>query len=210
MARVGLEDTQEQAAEHRSGGHFDEATFASLWRSRRILVLGSSGAGKTHLSRNLSGILGLEAIHLDDHFWQPDGQPCGDREWRAIVTQLAMREAWIMDGTYERSLELRMPRAEAIILLECPSELCLERVVRREQKIPRPLGQHRSGGSAHQLDRNHVQYVSQYSWVTRPIVLDHIERYGRGKTVTVVQAPEDVDSFLVGLASRPSARWKRL
>jgi len=210
MTRTGPREKREPAAELRPGDPFDEATLASLWRSRRILVLGSSGAGKSHLTRDLSRILGIEAIHLDDHFWQPNGQPRGEREWRETVKELAARESWIMDGTYERSLDLRMPRADAIILLECASELCLERVLQREGWITRPLGKNRSGGSSRQIDRNHVQYVTQYAWVTRPIVLEHVERYGRDKTVVVVQAPEAVDSFLVGVASRPPAHWKRL
>ena len=114
-----------------------------------------------------------------------------------------------MDGTYERSLDLRMPRADAIILLECASELCLERVLRRDGWITRPTEKNHSGGSSYQIDRSHVQYVTQYAWATRPIVLDHVERYGRDKTVVAVQAPEDVDSFLFGVASRPPARWRR-
>ena len=193
-----ITETEERAPEH-PGSRFDEATLASLRRSRRILVLGSSGAGKSHLSRDLAEILGIDAIHLDEHFWQSDGQPCGDCEWREIVKELAARESWIMDGTYERSLDLRMPRAEAIILLECPSELCLERVLRRESEAPKPLRHDRSSESPHQIDPHHVQYVLQYDSVTRPVVLECIERYGRGKTVAVVQAPEGVGPFLSAL-----------
>jgi adenylate kinase family enzyme len=210
MERAVLMEIQGPATERRAGDPCDEATFASLRQSRRILVLGSSGAGKTHLSRNLSGILGLEAIHLDDHFWHPDGHACDAREWRETVKDLAARESWIMDGTYERSLDLRLPRADAVVLLECASELCLERVLRREGWITRPLGERRAGGSSREIDRNHVEYVTQYARVTRPIVLEHVERYCRGKTVVVVQAPEGVNSLLRGLESGRVARWKRL
>ena len=191
--------TEAARAPERPGSRFDEATLASLRRSRRILVLGSSGAGKSHLSRALAEILGIDAIHLDDHFWHSDGQPCGDREWREIVKELAARESWIMDGTYERSLDLRLPRAEAIILLECPSEICLERVLRRESEGPRPVRHDRSSQSPHPIDPHHVQYISQYASVTRPFVLGCIERHGRGKTVVVVQAPEAVGPFLSAL-----------
>jgi adenylate kinase family enzyme len=206
MALPGLTETQEQAPERRSGSRFDEAMLTSLRRSRRILVLGSSGAGKSHLSRDLARILGIGAIHLDYHFWQADGQPCGDLEWREIVKELAARESWIMDGTYERSLDLRIPRADAIILLECPSELCLERVMRRETETPKSMRRERCSGSSYQIDRDHVQYVSQYASVTRPIVLERIERYGRGKTLAVVRAPEEVGPFLSDAAAQRGLR----
>lgn len=180
-------------------GLFDEAALASLRRSRRILVLGSSGAGKSHLSRDLAEVLAIEAIHLDDHFWQADGEPREDREWRKIVKDLADRDAWIMDGTYERTLDLRLPRTDAIILLECPSELCLERILKREKTVPSPQWVHRASRSPQRIDPHHVRYVSQYASVTRPMVLDAIERYGRGKTVTVVKAPRAVAPFLSAL-----------
>jgi adenylate kinase family enzyme len=178
------------------GGSLDEATLASLRRARRILVLGSSGAGKTHLSRRLSQILDIEPIHLDDHFWLPDGRPRDDREWRSIVTELAARDSWIMDGTYERSLDLRIPRAEAIVLLECPAELCLERVMRRETKTPSPQWLTRSIKAPERIDRDHATYVSSYSSVTRPTVLASIQRHARGKTLVVLEAPEAVEPFV--------------
>jgi len=184
---------------HSGGGFFDEKTLDSLRRSRRILVLGSSGAGKSHLSRDLRAILGIDVIDLDDHFWRPDGQPRDESEWRRIVRNLAARDSWIMDGTYERSLDLRMPRADAIILLDCPSELCLERVLKREKRVPSPQWSSRSDATPAQIDPYHVQYVSQYATVTRPVVLEHIERHGRDKTVVVVQAPEAVEPFISAL-----------
>jgi adenylate kinase family enzyme len=38
---------------------------------KRILVLGSSGSGKYTFSRQLGERLGIEAISLDSHFWEP-------------------------------------------------------------------------------------------------------------------------------------------
>jgi hypothetical protein len=100
-----------------------------------------------------------------------------------------------MDGTYERSLDLRVPRADAIVLLECPPELCLERVLRREAESPQRLRRKGCSGSAYQIDRDHLRYVLEYASVTEPIVREQVERYGRGKTVVVVQAPEAMDAF---------------
>lgn len=198
MADTAVIETQERRS-GRPGPPLDEAALASIRRSRRILVLGSSGAGKSHLSVRLAEILGIEVVHLDDHRRPSDGRPCDDREWHEIVKQLAARESWIMDGTYERSLYLRIPRADAIILLECPPELCLERVVRRDAAGAKALRDDRSSESPHAVDPNHVQYIADYASVTRPRVLADIERYGRGKTVAVVPAPEAVDRFLSAL-----------
>jgi adenylate kinase family enzyme len=185
--------------------HCDQAPIAAIRDARRILVLGSSGAGKTHLSERLSEILGIALIHLDAHFWQPGHQPRGEREWRDGVSKLAQRESWVMDGTYERSLDLRIPHADAIIVLDCPRNRCLDRVLRRQLESKGKQRRDRAERCAERVDLNHVRYVMQYDEVTRPQIFASIERYGRGKPVAKLRGPEDVDPFVSMLQSAVAA-----
>src|SRR4029450_4867168 len=83
-----------------------EPELAALRRARRILVLGAPGSGKTLLSTFLSRHLGLELIRLDEFFWRPGPVRMPTDEWRILAAQLASRPAWVMDGTYEASLDL--------------------------------------------------------------------------------------------------------
>jgi adenylate kinase family enzyme len=174
--------------------------------ARRILVLGSSGSGKTHLSHRLAGILGIDPIHLDAYFWQPGARPRGDREWRGVVPKLVQRESWIMDGTYERSLDLRIPYADAIILLDCPSNRCLKRVLEREKEFDGKTRRDRVDGCSERIDWNHVRYVMQYSEVTHPRIIASIERYGSETPVVAIDAPEAVEVFVSKLESTVAAR----
>jgi adenylate kinase family enzyme len=180
------------------------AAGSSIQLARRVLVLGSSGAGKTHLSSRLGAILGLDVIHLDDHFWQPGYRPREEREWRKMVTEMTGRDSWIMDGTYERSLDLRIPRADAIVLLECHRMRCLGRVLRRQADgwIRSHLEQRHDGSD--RFDANHIRYVWHYPTVTRPAVFADIGRYGRGKPVVLIDGPEGVGAFLSSLGAKPS------
>ncbi|MFV2111443.1 hypothetical protein ACFHW0_03760 [Micromonospora sp. LOL_025] len=52
---------------------------------RRILVVGSAGAGKSTLSHEVARRLDLPLIHLDRHYWQPGWVALGDARWRATV-----------------------------------------------------------------------------------------------------------------------------
>jgi adenylate kinase family enzyme len=178
-----------------------EAKGSALWNARRILVLGSSGSGKTHLATRLAAILDLELIHLDAQFWKQGWRPRSGREWRAKVSRLVEGASWIMDGTYERSLDLRIPRADAIILLECPRIQCLKRVFRRQIDA---WSRGRSDGPR-PIDANHLRYVWQYPAVTRPAVLESIERYGRGKYVVSIDGPEAVEPFLAAYQTQSAA-----
>lgn len=181
------------------------ANLRALLRARRILVLGSSGSGKTHLTDRLAGILGLDPIHLDAHFWRPGHLPRGEHEWRGIVSELVQRKSWIMDGTYERSLDLRIPYADAIILLDCPRNRCLDRVLQRLWETEGQQRRDRAEGSAEQVDLNHVRYVMHYPEVTRPKILASIEQYGPGTPVVSLQAPEAVGPFVSELRAAAHA-----
>lgn len=182
-----------------------ETAGSLIQLARRVLVHGSSGSGKTHLSARLGAILGLAVVHLDDHFWQPGFSPREDEEWRNVLAKMVERDSWIIDGTYERTLDLRIPHADAIILLECHRLRCLERVLRRLW-----IGWMQSRRSAllgvsTPFALNLIRYVWHYPTVTRPVVVANIQRYGRGKPVVVIDGPEGVAPFLSSLRASPSA-----
>ncbi|WP_218106970.1 hypothetical protein [Micromonospora haikouensis] len=98
---------------------------------RRILVVGSSGAGKSTLARAVAGRLDLPLVHLDRHYWRPGWIAPDHAVWRTTVAALAAEPAWVMDGNYGSSLDLRLPRADLLVLVDLPWPLCLARVVRR-------------------------------------------------------------------------------
>ncbi len=39
---------------------------------KKIVIIGSAGAGKSTLARELGKILGIEVVHLDLYFWRSD------------------------------------------------------------------------------------------------------------------------------------------
>jgi adenylate kinase family enzyme len=85
---------------------------------QRIMILGSGGAGKSTLARQLGDVLSLPVTHIDQLFWQPQ---------HAVVTQ----PQWIMDGNYTSTLDIRLAHADTVIVLNMPRWLCLYRVIVR-------------------------------------------------------------------------------
>src|SRR5262245_42711291 len=104
---------------------------------QRVLVIGISGAGKSTFARELAQRSGLPLIHLDREFWQPGWKITPEPEWRSKVAALAAREAWIMDGGYSASLDLRLPRADTVIWFDYPRARCLRRIA---CALPPPTG----------------------------------------------------------------------
>lgn len=98
---------------------------------KRVMVIGSCGAGKSVFATALAKKTGLPLIHLDVEFWNPGWVETPDGEWPAKVEALAARETWIIDGNYSGTFPLRMPRADTIILITRPRWLCLARAIWR-------------------------------------------------------------------------------
>ncbi len=172
----------------------DSLSISQLAVSRRILVLGSSGSGKTTFSIRLSRILNIDAIHLDAVFWKPGWICTPQPEWKEIVSSLIRKESWVMDGTYESTLDLRIPAADTLIVVERSRWSCLWRVLKRkatvdDQRRPdAPPGQ--------KLDRAFLRYIWQYPAVTKPFVMERIRRYGPEKPLILLRSVNDIERLM--------------
>ncbi|KAI0829773.1 hypothetical protein BC628DRAFT_1314568 [Trametes gibbosa] len=72
----------------------------------RIKIVGNSGTGKSTLGKELSAILGVPYISLDELHWEPGWRVCPDEAFRAKVRAATESNprGWIVDGDYTRKL----------------------------------------------------------------------------------------------------------
>ncbi|MCA9217314.1 MAG: hypothetical protein KDB27_29800 [Planctomycetales bacterium] len=168
----------------------DQESVAQLASSKRILILGSSGSGKTTLALELGRILNIEVVHLDAYFWQPGWRSTCQEKWREEVLELVSKPAWIMDGTYESTLHLRIPAADAVVVLERPRLGCLWRVFKRKLTIDDANRPDAPAGQP--VDWPFIRYIWQYPHITRPLVNDLIHKHGRGNEPIVLKRARDV------------------
>lgn len=99
---------------------------------RRIWVTGSSGAGKTTLSRRLAIGLELDHVEMDGLFHGPDWTPAEADVLRARVAPRLAAPAWVVDGNYRSRIEdLVSARADLRVALDPSTIRVMTRVVRR-------------------------------------------------------------------------------
>lgn len=85
---------------------------------QRINIIGTTGSGKTTFARRLSKTLSIPHIEMDQVFWNPNWQHKNDEEYFPLIEQAVAESAWIMDGNYTRTTDIKWQRADTVIWLD--------------------------------------------------------------------------------------------
>ena len=169
---------------------------------RRVLVTGMAGSGKSTFSRSLAAKTGLPVIHLDLHFWKPGWVAPSEDEWRETQSGLLAGDAWIVDGNYHETLELRLERADTIVCLHTPWSVCAGRAFLRG--LRRPVGELPEGCDDSAWRRLRDEWrLAWVIWRNRRSELerelDTIAQYGRHAAPHVLRSKRAAREFLDGL-----------
>lgn len=162
-------------------------------------MIGCGGAGKSTLSARLGEMLGIEIIHLDALYWKPGWRECPRRDWEEMVRSLVREEAWILDGNYGGTLDIRIDAADAVIFLDLPRSLCIRRVISRRFRYTRKTRPDMAPGCPERLDLGFLKYLWRYPTARRPGILRKLEQASPEETVVLLRYPEEVRRFVADL-----------
>jgi adenylate kinase family enzyme len=98
---------------------------------QRVLVIGTSGAGKSTFAARLAQRLGCPHVELDDLFWGPQWTPKPPPRFAALVAAAAAAERWVIDGNYSSVQALLWPRATQVVWLNYSRPRVMWRVLGR-------------------------------------------------------------------------------
>ena len=100
--------------------------------NKRIVVTGSTGAGKTTLARSLSKLLDIPHVELDALNWDADWTPVYPTEvFRQRVQDALAIDAWVADGNYSAVRDLVWPKATTLLWLDYPLRVLAWRLLVR-------------------------------------------------------------------------------
>lgn len=161
----------------------------------RIVVVGSTGSGKTTLARELARLHGVAHVELDALNWDPGWTQAPVEVFRQrVAAALEGREGWVVDGNYSRVRDLVWPRATSIVWLDFPLRIVLWRLFwrtlrrwwRREELW---------NGNRERFTDNFLSKDSLFLWA--------IQTYGRRRREfpALFQAPEHAHIHVVRLPS---------
>ena len=163
---------------------------------KRILVIGSGGSGKTTFAQRLAQRSGLPLIHLDSLYWHPGWQATPADTWREKVHELLRADAWIMDGNYGGTLDLRLAACDAVVFLDIPRLVCLWRVLKRQLRYRRAGRPELPAGCPERLTWEFVSWIWTYPARRRGVILQRMAALEGQKRVIILRSPREADRFL--------------
>lgn len=97
----------------------------------RVVVIGTTGSGKSWLAERLAGRTGLRVVELDALFWGRDWQPAPVELFRHRVERETSGGGWIVVGNYGQVRDLTWRAADTLVWLDLPLPIVMSRLVRR-------------------------------------------------------------------------------
>ncbi|EEM09860.1 AAA family ATPase [Bacillus pseudomycoides] len=163
---------------------------------RKIMIIGSGGAGKSTFSRRLGEILQLPVFHLDALYWKKDWVLASREEQIQVQKELVTQEAWIIDGNYGFTMDIRLEAADTIIFIDLPRIQCLYRVIKRRIQYHNKTRPDMGEGCEEQLDFEFLKWVWTYPKVKRPAILGKIQAVSAEKNIVIFKSSAEIEEFL--------------
>lgn len=140
---------------------------------KRILILGCPGSGKSTFAQALQSCTGLPLIHLDNLWWNPDrSHVTRDAFDEKLAFVMRATDAWILDGDYSRTYEVRMKACDTVFFLDYGEAECMAGIRARVGKTRPDMP-----WTEDVLDPELVEEVQTYRQVQRPAVMELLRQY---------------------------------
>ena len=166
---------------------------------KRILVIGSSGAGKSTFSRRLGKATGLPVIHLDTLFWNPGWVETPEDEWRKKLERALRGDEWIVDGNFRGTMEMRLRSCDTVIFLDFPRTLCVYRILKRLITYRKGTRPDIADGCDEKFDWEFLKWVWNYPSRSKPKVVALLEKFKDEKTIIRLKSKKEIEQFFVNL-----------
>ncbi len=158
---------------------------------KKIIVIGSPGAGKSTFSKKLRDITNIKLYHIDMLYHKADGTHISKEELEKKLIEIFKEDSWIIDGNYQRTIEMRLKECDTVFLLDFPTETCVEgaksRIGKKRENLP---------WIEEKLDEDFKQVIINFSKEKLPRIYELLDKYKDSIDINILNSREEADNFI--------------
>lgn len=158
---------------------------------KKIIVIGCPGSGKSTFATELHRITGIPLFHLDLMYWNADRTTVDRAVFLNRLAEVMAQDAWIIDGNYNATMEMRMQACDTVVFLDYPVEVCTSGILERRGRVRPDL----PWVEPDEIDGAFLAFVKGYNEQSRPKVLELMSTYSNKRIFTFANRNE-ADEFL--------------
>ena len=156
---------------------------------KKAIVIGCPGSGKTTFAEKLKACSGLPLYYLDAVWHKPDRTHISRAEFDQRLAEILSEDAWIIDGNYSRTVEVRIQACDTVFLFDLPTEVCLQGAIDRLGK-----GRYDMPWIDTELDPKLKVEIEEFAEKNLPTIYELLEKYPRD--VVIFKTREETDAYL--------------
>ena len=164
---------------------------------QKVIIIGCPGAGKSTFARALRDVTNLPLYYLDMIWHKPDKTNVTREEFDARLNQIIRGDEWIVDGNYQRTLEVRLAACDTVFLLDYPLEVCLagaqSRVGTPREDMP---------WLETEFDEEFKQWIMDFPSMQRPQMDELLENYKENKNIFVFKSRTEAAEYIESITDR--------
>lgn len=164
---------------------------------QKVIIIGCPGAGKSTFARALRDATKLPLYYLDMIWHKPDKSNVTREEFDTRLNQIIRGDEWIIDGNYQRTLEVRLAACDTVFLLDYPMEVCLagaqSRIGTKREDIP---------WVETEFEEEFKQWIMNFPSEQRPKIYELLEDYREEKNILVFKSRFETEQYLKNITGR--------
>lgn len=158
---------------------------------KKIIVIGSPGAGKSTFARKLREKTGIPLYYLDMLWHKPDRTNVSQEEFDAGLDSILCQDEWIIDGNYLRTLERRLKACDTVFFLDYPLEVCLSgaasRIGKKREDMP---------WVEEEFDKEFRQWIIDFPRDQLPFIDKKLEQYRSKREIILFKSRQEAEYYL--------------
>ena len=158
---------------------------------KKVIVIGCPGSGKTTFAEKLNKLTGLPLYYLDAIWHKPDKTHIPREEFDQRISEIFAAPEWIIDGNYNRTIEMRLKECDTVFLFDLPTEICLQGATERIGK-----GRYDLPWIEKELDPEFEGFIKEFPKNTLPQIYELLDKYGENRNIFIFKSREDADEYL--------------